>query len=90
MEFDIWAGWTRVTSSETVTQTRPRTSSVGYKEESAHFVDCVQEGVPCRTGIEGQLETLATVFAGYRSLETGRPVRPSEVLPTGRTDRGAA
>jgi len=80
VEFDIWSGWVQVTSGDTVTRLEPRAPSVGYAEETAHFLDCIEHGVPSRTGIEGQLETLATVFAGYRSLETKRPMRPSDVL----------
>lgn len=80
VEFDVWSGWVQVTSGDAVTRLQPQVPSVGYHEETAHFLDCIEHGGPPSTGIEGQLETLAIVFAGYQSLETKRPVRPADVL----------
>lgn len=80
IEFDIWGGWLEVTSGGSKTRTELRTPSAGYAEEIAHFVDCVHHGEEPLTSIPGQLETLAAVFAGYRSVAEQRAVRPKELL----------
>jgi predicted dehydrogenase len=80
VEFDVLAGWTQVTSRTGARRSLPRSPSVGFVEEIKHFVDCIETGAEPRTGLVSQIGTLAAIVGAYRSLETGAPVRPADLL----------
>jgi len=51
--------------------------------EHQHFADAVRNGKPAQITLEEGLRSVATGLAAHRSIETGRPVEMSEVLPSG-------
>ena len=42
--------------------------------ETSHFVDCIQNGTPCRNSAEDGIEMMKILTAAYRSAETGHEV----------------
>ena len=59
------------------------TTEIGYKGDSVkatqeHLVNCLQSGRRSEAEGEDYLKNVATVFACYRSAETGRTVSPDE------------
>lgn len=44
-----------------------------------HFVGCLESGAEFETSGRDTLKTLALMYAGYRSAEEGRVVRPGEL-----------
>jgi D-apiose dehydrogenase len=62
-----------------------RATDQGYKGDSVkatqeHMVHCLQTGEPCESEGEEYLKSVAAVFAGYRSTESGCVVNISEWL----------
>ncbi|MBW3624121.1 MAG: Gfo/Idh/MocA family oxidoreductase [Armatimonadetes bacterium] len=54
-------------------------SDRGYRGDSvkaaqAHYAECLLTGRPCETEGRAYLKTIAAVFAGYRSAETGQAI----------------
>jgi predicted dehydrogenase len=51
--------------------------------EHEHFAAAVRNGTPAEITLEEGLRSVATGLAAHRSIETGRAVAMSEVLPAG-------
>ncbi|MDY0745719.1 Gfo/Idh/MocA family oxidoreductase [Paucibacter sp. R3-3] len=51
--------------------------------EHQHFLDAVRNGKPAQITLEEGLRSVATGLAAHRSIELGRAVELSEVLPSG-------
>lgn len=51
--------------------------------EHQHFAAAIRNGTPPEVTLEEGLRSVATGLAAHRSIETGRPVALSEVLPAG-------
>lgn len=88
IEFDVWSGWVRCTADGSRTTYEMDASSsgfnnpaLGFTQEIAHFLECIEEGKEPRTSAEDQLRTLAVVLAAYRSIETGDSIKPASLLP---------
>lgn len=69
--FDIWGGWTEVTTAGTATRWHHQQPSMGYAEEIDHFLRCVREGREPRTSLPAQVQPIAVVTAGYRAVDAG-------------------
>ena len=51
--------------------------------EHLRFANAVREGLPAEIGLEEGLRAVASGLAAHRSIDLGRPVALSEVLPAG-------
>lgn len=58
----------------------PLTEADGQRGALQHFVNCLREGNPFDTSGAANLETLALVWAGYRSNQTRQRISPVELL----------
>ncbi len=69
---DFTQGWTKPAVDEFM--------SLGYVNEIAHFVDCVQNDKQPQKGTRGEdgIKALAVTFAIYESAEKGRMIEVSE------------
>lgn len=56
------------------------TEADGRRAALQHFIDCLRDGSPFETGGMDNLQTMALVWAGYRSAETHTAVSPAELL----------
>lgn len=45
-----------------------------FDRETAHFVECIQKGIPCRCPAEDGLEVMKILDAIYKSAETGKEI----------------
>lgn len=77
VEFDVLAGWVRVTTAEGCQTHAPRATSMGYREELEAFREAVaaSDGTPLAD--EAYVDTLRTVEAIYRSFGEGAPQAPA-------------
>jgi len=80
IEFDVLSGRVQWTQDGTQNTFETETPSLGYAEEVAHFLECIETGKEPRTSAEDQMCTLAAVLGAYRSLETGGSVDPAALL----------
>lgn len=80
LEFDILSGRVEVHLGGQQTVYEDPNPSLGYREEIAHFLDCIADRKEPLTSAGDQLRTLAVVLAAYRSLETGGVVSPASLL----------
>lgn len=51
-----------------------------YIAAQQHFVDCLESGAEFETSVPETIKTMALVYAGYRSAETGEIVQPQAFL----------
>lgn len=82
-EFEMLTGEVTITHGTTSTRYIDAEPSMGYREEIAHFLDCVRSGIAVRTSAAGQVDTIAAVLAAYESMATGRVVRPAQLTMAG-------
>lgn len=80
VEFDIWSGRVSWTARGAETRIEVESPSRGFREEIQHFMERIRDGSEPLTSAADQLRTLAAVHAAYRSLETGGPVSPRELV----------
>jgi len=62
----------------------PDTEADGRRATLQHFIDCLHDGCPFETGGSDNLETMALVWAGYRSAEALTTLSPAELLRDAR------
>ena len=72
---EVTTGWSRPTVDEKY--------NLGYVGEIEHFLDCLRDGVPAKTGLRGQdgLEALELLFYIYQSANEGRVIRNPKICP---------
>lgn len=80
IEFDILRGRVAWTTDGRATETIPTEPSMGYAEEVTHFVEACTGTIDVRTPAIDQTVSLATVIAGYRSMQVGTPISPADLL----------
>lgn len=90
LEFDVWGGWLQVTSDGRRHSTQYSNASMGYHEEIAHLLHCLEAGTEPRTSTRQQIGTLAAVTASYASIEQRRQVDVARVLEDARNPRARA
>jgi predicted dehydrogenase len=81
VDFDILSGAVDWTAGGARTLVQEAASSMGFQEQIAHFVECVQTGRTPRTSVEDQLATLRVVYAAYEAAATGRTVKLAVATP---------
>lgn len=77
VEFDVLAGWVRVTTAEGSYTEVPRAASMGYREELEAFRDAVAASGTALHTDDAYVDTLRTVEAIYRSFSGAKPEGPA-------------
>ncbi len=77
VEFDVLAGWVRVTTADGSLTEAPRATSMGYREELEAFCAAVASRDEVMLADEAYVDTLRTVEAIYRSFSERAPQAPA-------------
>lgn len=74
-EFDVWGGWSEITSAGELVRYRREPADRGFEGEIAEFVRAISEHSPPATDVRDYRYTLGTLLAVYSSAMSGELVQ---------------